>query len=675
MLRPLVTPAVVLAALAATVRAQDLQPGRNFPTASAAFGAGRSENLDVGDVDADGDLDVLVANGGDGTAQQNRLYVNVGGLQGGLAGAFSDRTSPQLAPGAPNGRSRDCELVDLEGDGDLDAYVSNRGGSITGEVSRFFDNDGGGFFVESTDVRWGDLVSVPAGDQVLGGDHGPWLDWSCDCDFGDLDNDGDLDLFHSAYGPNISGTRESRVFLNDGAGEFDEHWPWLSGPGDVTWHTLDIDLADFDGDFDLDVAVSSRNSQARFFENRVEDDGALAWRDVTQTAFLDGGLGLVGQSNYEAEYADLDGDGDFDIWFKNLVGLADAVARNDGGLSFTYWDPIVNDPEVDENEVDVIDYDGDGDLDAFVANFAGTNWLYRSTLAQGGPLELRRTDAGGEPGELPTIGNGGTTLDGEVADVDGDGDPDLLLANDGNQQNRLFLNQLGVPDTHAPGFAQVEVVPDRPDGTAARVVAQVRDNSPYYIVAFCDVDLVWSLDGGFETRLDMVAQGGQQFVAFLPGDVQGCVRYRVEATDLAGNTGVSQTFAFVQGGGTCASPWTDLGQGKPGTGGVVPQLVGTGDLAPGSANAVELAGAPGPTGSTLVVGTASIEAPFKGGTLVPAPTVLVPVPVGADGTSALPFTWPASAPSGVTLFWQQWVVDAGASGGLSASNALRSDSP
>ena len=44
--------------------------------------------------------------------------------------------------------------------------------------------------------------------------------------------------------------------------------------------------------------------------------------------------------------------------------------------------------------------------------------------------------------------------------MDGDGDQDLLLANDANQANRYWENLLGVPDTHAPVLRQFTVTPD-----------------------------------------------------------------------------------------------------------------------------------------------------------------------------------------------------------------------
>jgi len=676
-----------VALLVTTAAAQDLQPGRNFGGASTEFGADRSENVDVGDIDNDGDLDVLVGNGGDGGAQWNRIFVNQGGLQAGTIGSFVQEQERWTA-GVKTDRTRDVEFVDVEADGDLDIYVSNRGGAIRGEVSRFYDNLGGaqggtiGFYAENNDVRWGQLLSVPAEAEVPqpADGQGPFRDWSCDCDFADTDLDGDLDLFHSSYGPSISGNQPSRLFLNDGGGVFDELFPWSDG--DIELHTLDIDLADFDGDLDIDVMASSRDSQARFYvNNQNEPVGAQPFSDVTADALLAGGVVQQGNNNYEAEFADIDGDDDFDVWFKNLSGNEDKIGRNDGPLAgiprFSIFDNLVNDVVVDENEVDFLDYDADGDLDAFAANFSGTNWLYRNTLAQvgAGAYEFRRTDSTGEPPELPTIGNGGTTLDGEAADLDNDGDEELLLANDGGQPNWLFENTLGVPDTTAPTFAQLEQVADKPLGDDARVIAQVRDNSAYYIIGYYDVDLVYTVNGGAEVRVDMASQGGQQFVGFVPGSLNGCIDYRVEAVDWTGNLGVSQTLSFEQG--TCdpgAQTWTDLGQGLAGTAGV-PVLAGTGSLTPGSSNDVTLSGALAGASSTLVIGLSSFEAPFKGGVLVPSPDVLLGLPVDGAGGATLPFTWPAGVPSGTMLWWQWWIVDPAGPSGLAASNGLLSTSP
>jgi hypothetical protein len=681
-----VTSAALLLAPTLAAQLADLQPGRNF-TAEPNFGADYAENIDCGDVDLDGDLDVLVANGGKPQAVQlNRLYINSG------AGTFSDETATRLA-GIPPGHSRDVEFTDLDDDGDLDAFTANNAsGLLIGEVSRFYVNLGGlqrgniGYFAEDTDNRWGTLVAVPADQQVCGGcNSGPFRDWSCDCDFGDLDDDGAIDLFFGSYGPTVDGSKRSRLFLNDGLGVFNELWPWATTASDTMLHLMDVDLADFDGDFDLDVFAASRNSQSRvYMNNRYAPVSAYPFNDITQVALLDTGAVQVGQSCYEVEYGDLDGDADLDVWLINYNGNTDRVLRNDGIVTnhfeFTQvnqW--IKNDPSSDEVEADFGDYDNDGDLDAFVANFSGTNHLYQSAKAQGydpdvqGLFHRCGVSSGQSPNpELPSNFNGGTSSDGEWADLDGDGDLDILLANQGGQQNYLFRNILGVPDTHAPTFAQVTSQADKPNGSETVIHAQVRDNAPFTLFISYQADLVYTVDGGPPQSVGMLGQWGQQFRGVIPAQSDATVEYHVEVTDFAGNTGVSDVFGFLQGGGDA---WTDLGSGLAGTSGV-PSLVGAGPLTAGSTGTLTLAGAAPSAVCALFVSIASAPAPFKCGTLVPVP-VAIQLTLATNGSGILPLAWGAwpSGLSGASLYFQYAIADGAAVCGTALSNALRADVP
>jgi hypothetical protein len=685
---------IALASLAALlfasdVRAQlaDLQPGRNF-TAIATFGTGKSENGDFGDADLDGDLDCITANGGDGSvAQLARIFINNG------SGTFADQTSTRFA-GFIAMQSRDCEFMDVENDGDLDVYIANKnaGGGSTGFISRFFINNGGvqagsvGFYTDETDTRWGTLASVPASDQVCGGcNSGPWRDWSCDCDFGDIDDDGHIDLFHSSYGPAIDGTRRSRIFLNDDNGVFNELFPWVNAGADIQTHTIDFDLADFDGDFDLDVFMASRNSQARVYMNNLYNGiSASPFNDITQVALIAQGSTQTGAANYEGEYADVDGDGDFDVWLKNFNGNLDRLQRNDGpvagGFKFTQvnsW--ISNDPNNDENEVDFGDYDNDGDLDSFVANFSSTNFLYASNLAQGGQgggLYHRTGVATGQyPNpELPSNFNGGTSLDGDWGDLDNDGDLDIGLFNDANQGNWLFRNILGVPDTHAPAFYQVTVQGDKANGTETVIHAQIRDNGPgEWLTNYFDWDLVYTVDGGSPITVPMLGQFGSQARGVIPAQTDASVEYHVEVTDLAGNTGVSGATTFFQGGGS--DPWTDLGGGLAGINGI-PVLVGTGPLTTGSAGTLSLTNAAPSATASLFISLASTPAPFKCGTLVPVP-IAFQFLLFTNGSGALPLAWGSwpNGLSGQSVYFQHAIADAAAVCGVSISNAVRGDVP
>ena len=687
-------------ALGTSVSAQltDLQPGRNFPTAAAAFGTGRSENVDIGDADNDGDYDVLIANGGDGAAQGNEIYINNGGAQGGTEGTFSNGTGARFA-GVPNDTSRDCEFADTDGDCDLDIYISNRGTTVNGgEVSRFYRNLGGaqhgavGFYTEDTNTFWRNLISVPAGDQVLGGNNGPWRDFSCDCDFGDLDLDGDVDLFHSSYGPNIGGNRDSRIFLNDGVGHFDELWPWIAAGGDIQIHTLDIDLMDLDGDFDLDVFASSRNSQARVYRNNLNvataSWGGSPFTDITQTALLNQGAVLTGTSNYECEPGDVDGDGDFDIWMKNYNNFTDRLLRNNvangGGFTFTQvntW--IKGDPNLDENEVDFLDYDGDGDLDAFLANFSGTNSVYQSGLADGinynsvGLYHRTGTAAGGSLAswpEFPASGNTGTTLDGEAADMDGDGDTDLLLSNDANQQNRYWQNTLGIPDTHAPTVHFMTNQGNKADGSNTVIRAQLRDNANYYVIAYYKVDLMYRVNGGIANRVKMLSQGGQQFQGVIPGGINGSIEYWVEGADDNGNSFSSSHVTYTQtASGVVLNQSVD-----DGTSGVHgnPYLALGGSFVGGSTVTTQLCDAKASSLAVLFLSLASSPLNFKGGLLHTVP-IAGQVDLGTDAGGVVNFsaTWPTGLPSGVSIWYQFGVADSSGTGGAALSNAVKTTLP
>jgi len=670
----------------AQAQLSDLQPGRNFPTAVLAFGSGRSESIDIGDVDNDGDFDVGVGNGGDGSAQQNRLFINQGNLQAGLAGTFTDETATRFA-GVTVDTSRDVEFVDVDDDHDLDVYVTNRGSNTVGEVSRNYTNLGGrqfgtiGFFSETTDSFWGQLVSVPASDEVPPVDsHGPWRSWACDCDFGDLDDDGDLDLFHSTYGPGINGTTDHHVFLNSGMGVFDELWPWANTPtADIKTEALNIDLADLDGDYDLDVFNSSRTSQARLFRN---DLGPAGWGgspfvDVTATAFPAGSL-LIGSSNYDSEFADLDGDGDFDVWCVNYANFNERILRNDGNLVFGSQPSWIGfDANVDDHEVDFLDYDSDGDLDAFAANFSGTNSIYQSGLADGGAPNLyTRCGQGTASLEAPASNNGGTSLDGECADLDGDGDQDILIGNDAGQGNRLWLNVLGVPDTHAPAVLQFTQQGDKADGSDTVIHAQVRDNAAHYVIDTYLAFLVYTVDGGSdENAVRMSAQGGQQFRGVIPGGVDGLVAYHIEVMDDAGNTGASGVVSYVQTS-SGAPLWEVLGQGTPGFDGRRPELELRGTQLAGALTEFLVQQARPSSLALAWLSFASTPLNAIGGVVYAAPfNAQVPFATDTGGTFYASLPWPAGMPVGIDHTWQVFVADAATVHGITMSNAVHGVTP
>ncbi|MCB9896477.1 MAG: hypothetical protein H6825_00610 [Planctomycetes bacterium] len=121
--------------------------------------------------------------------------------------------------------------------------------------------------------------------------------------------------------------------------------------------------------------------------------------------------------------------------------------------------------------------------------------------------------------------------------------------------------------------------------------------------------------------------------------------------------------------------WATLAQGLAGASGV-PVLTGTGSLEVGATTTLTVKRALAASTSWLVVGASALEAPFKQGTLVPSPDIVVGgIPIDSAGTANLSFAWPGGIPAGVATFYQVWIADPAGPAGFSASNGLQGLTP
>jgi len=122
-------------------------------------------------------------------------------------------------------------------------------------------------------------------------------------------------------------------------------------------------------------------------------------------------------------------------------------------------------------------------------------------------------------------------------------------------------------------------------------------------------------------------------------------------------------------------PWGYYGGSIEGSAGT-PLLAGTGDLVAGTPVRLTLSKAKAATPVTLVVGVSELSAPFKGGTLVPNPDLLIAgLATTAHGTLTLVSTWPSGLPSGFTFYSQYWIADPAGPAGFAASNGLSGTTP
>ena len=527
-------PTTILASCLA-VGAAAAQGGGSFQNAPGQIPSGgpfnnsTSENVDFADVDLDGDLDVIFADGGADGNDRNRVWINQGGLQGGTTGVFVDDTGARIPPGGADA-SRDVDFVDFDGDGDQDLYITNDS-TQSNQSCRFWVNMGGaqggtaGFFQDESSTRWVNVgvndgtTTFSSVDPSLVFGPGGFVDWSFDGLFGDFDADGDMDLLHSAWGPSIAVPPASpaRLFLNDGDGYFEEFNPsgfqltgiglvdgdpalWASGvqtddtlfgdgtEADVVTSALAVELGDLDGDYDLDFLIGDSLIQPRLFRNELVENGGVltSWTDVTGAAFAQ----LAGNGNYEQELGDFDNDDDLDIYGLDWTSPAssDVTARNDGQFGFGNFTTLPASSPSDI-EGDFFDYDGDGALDLFVPGFPGQDRLYRNAGAPG----FAFSDV--TAAEMPATTD--RSLGADSADVDGDGDADLMVANDNLTANRLMINTTNTADTHAPRVI-VEQVGDPGCGAtqAVGVRARVYDNQSWDVSRYNASVLEFSVDGG-----------------------------------------------------------------------------------------------------------------------------------------------------------------------------------
>lgn len=357
------------------------------PTSNAPFAPGpsNSQGLAAGDIDQDGDIDIIIAN-----LAFNELLLNDGN------GVFSNASNLLPAP-IPDAIypfsiiSTDIELTDVDNDGDTDILVAQELPPIppygpAGLPNLIYIQQADGTFTDETFSR------LPAANVYL----------TLKIVALDLDNDGDDDLVEFNFGQN-------QILMNDGNGFFiDETNVRLPNIMDSSRGSQ---LGDIDGDGDADIVVgNSRGEQNRILIN----DGNGFFTDETSTR-----LPVFFDTTSDTELFDIDLDGDLDIMFANsslifpptggapIPGPSpNALYINDGNGFFTADNSLLPNTSFPSFNIGVADLDNDGFDDIFICNSVNTEEeLFLRIVDAGTVGDIKRDGALCGVTDCPTNGN------------------------------------------------------------------------------------------------------------------------------------------------------------------------------------------------------------------------------------------------------------------------------
>jgi len=494
---------------------------------------GWTNKVDLADLNGDGRIDILFANGGNynepGDPTRCGVWINEG-TEGGVP-KFADRSVEILGDGD---LARVIKARDVNGDGIVDILVGN----TYERKSRLYLGKGGGVFEERSELLPDVAASVG------------------DLEVGDMDGDGDLDIVLADWGlEGAEGLLDPftapgappllwRNELDEPAGAFVDASAELVEAAEVAW-AWELELVDVDADFDLDVMLSSKVGEgSALFRN---DDGRLAHDVAALPRFTNNYdfepmlVMLPGTSTPALAVVTInDGtqaspDNQFDL--RERIFVADARG-NFADRTATLW-PDEHNAGADDNMVVVLDFDSDGDPDFLIGALGdGPDRLHVNELADEGVFVLD-ANAGLETGLDDTPGTLGIAL----ADLNGDAKLDVVQSQgELADPERVWLGDEIAADTAAPKIAATRIEASE-DGELV-VRARVHDDkSPSVPSDWQAVVLRTSIAGKAQPEVAMAWMGEFYWRAELPA-AKEAFEWRVCATDAAGNETCSDAAVF-----------------------------------------------------------------------------------------------------------------------------------
>ena len=299
------------------------------------------------------------------------------------------------------GDSRAVNWIDYDNDGDVDLFVTN--GPQQGENNFFYENNGDGSFTK--------ITNIAITQDGKASDGSSW---------GDIDNDGDLDLFVANWWgqPNL-------LYLNNG----DKTFTFQQGIQMTTEasHSETGSWGDYNNDGYLDLYVCNSGGSLKNFLYKNNGDGTFT--KLTET-FLNQSF-----ASRNVDWIDFNNDGLQDIFVTNENNQNENLYLNNGDDTFA----IANVPSLLQNGGSTAgsnweDFDNDGDLDVLLVNWGNQR---NQLLINNGDGTFTKLD------QAPFLTDVSNSFGSSIGDIDNDGDLDIIIARAFTAQksaNYLYIN-------------------------------------------------------------------------------------------------------------------------------------------------------------------------------------------------------------------------------------------